>query len=51
MGAGRVQPGVLEYRDIPYAAAPVGDRRFAAPDPDVRWDGVRRVATLGANAP
>lgn len=43
--------GLVAYRDIPYAAAPVGERRFAAPDPDVRWDGVLRVATPGANAP
>lgn len=43
--------GVIRFRDIPYAAAPVGERRFAEPDRDVRWDGVLQVRTPGATAP
>src|SRR5690606_34616501 len=29
------------YRGIPYAAPPVGDRRWKAPQPVASWDGVR----------
>lgn len=29
------------FRNVPYAAAPVGERRFRAPQPPARWDGVR----------
>ncbi|KQN25084.1 carboxylesterase [Sphingomonas sp. Leaf33] len=48
---GVVKDGILHFRDIPYAAAPVGARRFAEPDRDVRWEGVLLVETPGANAP
>lgn len=39
------------FLGIPYAAAPVGDLRFAAPEPHPRWEGVRDAATSGPNAP
>lgn len=32
---------VIEFRAVPYAAPPTGDRRFAPPAPAVPWDGVR----------
>ncbi|WP_428518038.1 carboxylesterase family protein [Pseudonocardia sp.] len=35
------------FRGIPFAAPPVGDLRFAAPAPPVRWDGVREATTFG----
>ena len=43
--------GIVAYRDIPYAAAPVGNARFAAPRPAEAWDGALDTRTRGANAP
>ncbi|WP_329064176.1 carboxylesterase/lipase family protein [Amycolatopsis sp. NBC_01480] len=36
---GRIHDGVVEFRNIPYAAPPVGHRRFLAPEPVVPWEG------------
>jgi carboxylesterase type B len=38
---GRWEDGVAVFRGIPFAAAPVGRRRFAAPQPAAPWDGLR----------
>jgi para-nitrobenzyl esterase len=43
--------GMLAWRGIPYAAAPVGDLRFRAPQPVVAWDGIRDASTFGRIAP
>ena len=40
------RPALRQYHGIPYAAPPVGDRRWAPPAPVVPWDGV-----LDASAP
>ncbi|MCY7289755.1 MAG: carboxylesterase/lipase family protein, partial [Cryobacterium sp.] len=39
--------GVRAWRGIPYAAAPVGDLRFRAPQPVAPWSGVRDAGTFG----
>lgn len=39
--------GVQVVKGIPYAAAPVGERRWAAPAPVVPWAGVRKTDTFG----
>ncbi|MCY1145653.1 carboxylesterase family protein [Actinoplanes sp. Pm04-4] len=38
---------VTRYRGIPYAAPPVGDRRFSPPQPPAAWDGVRSAKKSG----
>lgn len=42
--AGAVARGVVTYKAIPYAAPPIGARRFSAPHEPARWRGVRSVA-------
>jgi len=41
--------GILVFRGIPYAAPPVGDRRWRAPAPLEHWSGVRAADRLGKN--
>ena len=48
---GRLEEGVRVFRGVPYAAAPVGELRFAAPQPHPGWDGVREAVDPGPNAP
>jgi para-nitrobenzyl esterase len=35
--------GVRTFKGLPFAAPPVGDLRWHAPQPVVRWDGVRKA--------
>ncbi|MEU7488228.1 carboxylesterase family protein [Streptomyces sp. NPDC042319] len=42
---------VAAFRGIPYAASPVGERRFAPPRPHPGWPGVRDAARSGPSAP
>ncbi|MET9699368.1 carboxylesterase family protein [Streptomyces sp. NPDC006529] len=48
---GRSEGRVSVFRGIPYAAAPVGALRFAAPAPPRGWDGVRDAGAYGPTAP
>ena len=41
--------GVFVFRGIPYAAPPVGELRWRAPQPAAKWSGVRDASKLGHN--
>ncbi|MDQ7880318.1 carboxylesterase/lipase family protein [Microbacterium sp. QXD-8] len=43
--------GLLAWRGIPYAAPPVGGRRFASPAAVVPWEGTRDAIDFGSAAP
>lgn len=47
----RDQDGLAVYKGIPYAAPPVGELRWRAPQPVKPWTGVRNVTGLGAWPP
>lgn len=42
---------VTVFRGIPYAAPPVGDLRWRAPQPPARWEGVRLADRFGPVSP
>lgn len=47
---GAVSHGVLSFKGIPYAASPVGNRRWRAPQPVKPWTGVRKATQHGNDA-
>ncbi len=47
--SGVVENGVAAFKGVPFAAPPVGDRRWKAPAPVQPWSGVRRADAF-ANA-
>ena len=49
--AGTVEDGVAAFRGIPYAASPVGDLRFAAPQRHPKWPGPRDASRPGPSVP
>lgn len=48
---GVAEGGVDHYWAIPYAAAPIGELRFALPSPAAPWDGVLDGTSPGPTAP
>src|SRR3989442_11433430 len=46
--SGTAALGVRVFKGIPFAAPPVGDLRWAPPQPVARWNGVRPADTFGA---
>ena len=48
---GGLADGVIVFRGIPYAAAPVGALRWRAPLPAVNWEGVRPATQFSPDCP
>ena len=46
--AGVAEDGVARFLGVPFAQAPVGDRRFRAPEPRAPFDGVFEADAYGA---
>jgi para-nitrobenzyl esterase len=42
--------GIRAFKGIPFAQPPVGDLRWAAPQPVKHWDGVRKAGKFGPRA-
>ncbi|MXO61371.1 carboxylesterase family protein [Altererythrobacter salegens] len=47
--AGSLEGGVLSWKGIPFAAPPVGDLRWRAPQPAKSWDGIRQATEYGSD--
>ncbi|HEY6328661.1 MAG TPA: carboxylesterase family protein, partial [Blastocatellia bacterium] len=47
-GTPRSDSGVVAFKGVPFAAPPVGDLRWQAPQPVVPWQGVRKATEFGA---
>ena len=48
---GTSENGIDRFLGIPYAAPPVGERRFRAPEPAAAWEGERDASVFGPTAP
>ena len=44
---GRTEDGVVVFKGIPYAKAPVGNLRFHSPEEPDEWDGVKQANRFG----
>lgn len=43
---GAYEEGLTIYKGIPFAAAPVGDLRWRAPQPPAKWEGVKQATSF-----
>jgi para-nitrobenzyl esterase len=48
-GVPATDPSITVYKGIPYAAPPIGNLRWQAPQPAANWNGVRKEALFGPN--
>lgn len=48
---GQMRNDVFVFKSVPYAAAPVGNLKFAAPEKPKPWDGARDATQSGPTAP
>ncbi|MFC4260803.1 carboxylesterase/lipase family protein [Marinobacter lacisalsi] len=48
---GTNEPGMIAFRGIPYAQPPVGNLRFAPPQPAGAWEGTLQADEFGNNCP
>jgi para-nitrobenzyl esterase len=48
---GSFENGLYVFKGIPYAAAPVGERRWLPPAPLEHWKGIRSARVFGATSP
>lgn len=48
---GREKNGVLMFNGIPFAAPPIGEHRFKAPEDPAPWDDIRDCTRFGSPAP
>src|SRR4026207_1192990 len=42
------QPGVVVFKGIPFAAPPLGENRWRAPQPAAKWEGLRKADAFAA---
>src|SRR5205085_3554136 len=49
--SGVTADGVTSFKGVPFAAPPVGDLRWKAPQPVIAWQGVLPANTFGAECP
>jgi para-nitrobenzyl esterase len=47
-GTASGQPSVRVFKGIPFAAPPLGENRWKAPQPVAKWEGVRKAEAFGA---
>jgi para-nitrobenzyl esterase len=45
---GVVAGEIVSFKNIPYAAPPIGELRWRAPQPVTAWQGVRKADKVGA---
>jgi para-nitrobenzyl esterase len=49
--SGTASDGVRSFKGIPFAAPPVGELRWKAPQPVVAWEGIRKCEAFGPDCP